>query len=42
MDRRIKGLGCEETIVEVGSFEDSMDQEIEGVPDEKDAETRGG
>lgn len=42
MDRRIEGLGCEEAIVEVGAFENGVDEEIEGMPDEQNAETRGG
>lgn len=36
-------LEGEEHIVEKGALEDGVDEEIEGVPDEEDAEsTRGG
>jgi hypothetical protein len=39
---RIEGRRGKETVVEEGTFEDGVDEEIEGVPDEKDAETAGG
>lgn len=33
----IEGRGGEEAVVEEGSFEEGVDEEIEGVPDEEDA-----
>ena len=42
VDGGVEGRGGEETVVEEGAFEDGVDQEIEGVPDEEDAETAGG
>lgn len=34
----IEGGGGEETVVEEGTFEDGVDEEVEEVPDEEDAE----
>ena len=41
MGSRIEGRRGKEAVVKEGTFEDGVDEEIEGVPDEKDAETAG-
>ena len=41
MNSWIERRGCEETVVKEGTFEDGVDEEIEGVPDEEDAEAAG-
>ncbi len=38
----VEGRGGEEAVVEEGAFKDSVDEEVEGVPDEEDAEALGG
>lgn len=35
-------LEGEKSVVEEGTFEDSVDEEVEGVPDEEDALAAGG
>lgn len=40
--RRVKGNGSGEIIVQEGSFEDEVDEGVEGVPDEENAETSWG
>lgn len=42
VDGRVVGLEGEEDVVEEGALEDEVDEEIEGVPDEEDAEAAGG
>jgi len=37
----VEGGGGEEAIVEKGAFEDEVDEEVEGVPDEEDAQACG-
>lgn len=39
---RAVGLEGEEDVVEKGAFEDGVDDEVEDVPDEEDAEAPGG
>lgn len=41
MDSGVEWRRGKETIVEEGTFEDGMDEEIEGVPDEEDAQAAG-
>lgn len=38
----VVGARGEETVVEKGSFEDEVDEEVERVPDEEHAQTGGG
>lgn len=40
--RGVEGRRGEEAVVEEGPFEDGVDEEVEGVPDEEDAEAWGG
>ena len=42
VDSRVEWRRGEETVVKEGTFEDSMDEEIEGVPDEENAQTAWG
>jgi hypothetical protein len=37
----VEGRRGEEAVVEVRAFEDGVDEEVEGMPDEEDAKTRG-
>lgn len=37
-----EGQEGEETVVEVGAFEDEVDEGVEGVPDEEEADFFGG
>ncbi len=38
MNSGVEGRGREEAVVEKGAFEDRVDEEVEEVPDEEDAE----
>lgn len=42
VSRGVVGRGSEEAVVEERAFEDCMDEEIEGVPDEEDSQAAGG
>ena len=41
VDCGVEGSRGEEAVVEEGAFEDGVDEEVEGVPDEEDARRVG-
>lgn len=41
VDRGVEGRRGEEAVVQEGAFEDQVDEEVEGVPDEEDSQAQG-